>query len=111
MLPCSVNTQLQFPLRIACESGLGCGFVTLIIRSTTWSLLGICLAPTFELALQIGDVARKMAKYMKTVKIRVLVKGEIGKSEYAKSNRKPPFFSVADYARRRGKSPYNVQRE
>ncbi|KAI6238457.1 RNA helicase [Aphelenchoides fujianensis] len=37
----------------------------------------ICLAPTFELALQIGEVARKMAKYMPAVKVRVLVKGEL----------------------------------
>lgn len=37
----------------------------------------ICLAPTFELALQIGDVAAKMIKYMPEIKIRVLVKGEL----------------------------------
>jgi superfamily II DNA/RNA helicase len=37
----------------------------------------ICLAPTFELALQIGDVCQKMIKYMSDVKCRVLVKGEI----------------------------------
>ncbi|KAI6209645.1 RNA helicase [Aphelenchoides besseyi] len=40
----------------------------------------ICLAPTFELALQIGEVARKMAKYLQKVKIRILVKGEIAQS-------------------------------
>ncbi|KAI6205564.1 hypothetical protein M3Y94_00806700 [Aphelenchoides besseyi] len=40
----------------------------------------ICLAPTFELALQIGEVARKMAKYLQNIKIRILVKGEIAQS-------------------------------
>ncbi|KAI6174626.1 RNA helicase [Aphelenchoides bicaudatus] len=37
----------------------------------------VCLAPTFELALQIGEVAKKMIKYMPSVKVRVLVKGEL----------------------------------
>lgn len=37
----------------------------------------ICLAPTFELAIQIGEVAKQMVKYMPEVKIRVVVKGEL----------------------------------
>ncbi|KAL4221262.1 ATP-dependent RNA helicase ddx25 [Mactra antiquata] len=36
----------------------------------------LCLAPTYELALQIGSVTEKMAKHMPTVKIGYAVKGE-----------------------------------
>ena len=36
----------------------------------------ICLAPTFELARQIGEVAQKMAQFLDGVKIRYAVKGE-----------------------------------
>lgn len=36
----------------------------------------ICLAPTFELARQIGEVAQKMAQCMDGVRIRFAVKGE-----------------------------------
>ncbi|XP_060584005.1 ATP-dependent RNA helicase DDX19A-like [Ruditapes philippinarum] len=36
----------------------------------------LCLAPTYELALQIGDVTERMAKHMKNVKIGYAVKGE-----------------------------------
>ncbi|KAI1705067.1 DEAD/DEAH box helicase domain-containing protein [Ditylenchus destructor] len=36
----------------------------------------ICLAPTLELAKQIGDVATKMAQLMPDVKVRYAVKGE-----------------------------------
>lgn len=38
----------------------------------------ICLAPTYELACQIGEVAEKMAKFLDGVKIRYAVKGERG---------------------------------
>lgn len=36
----------------------------------------LCLAPTYELALQIGEVTKKMAKHMSTVRIGYAVKGE-----------------------------------
>lgn len=36
----------------------------------------ICLSPTFELALQTGEVAKKMARYIPDVKIRYAVRGE-----------------------------------
>ena len=39
----------------------------------------VCLAPTFELARQIGEVASKMAQYMPEVRIRYATKGERGK--------------------------------
>lgn len=39
----------------------------------------ICLAPTFELARQIGEVAKKMAKNMPDVQIRYAIKGETSK--------------------------------
>uniref|UniRef100_A0A914EAX5 RNA helicase n=2 Tax=Acrobeloides nanus TaxID=290746 RepID=A0A914EAX5_9BILA len=36
----------------------------------------ICLAPTYELARQIGEVAKKMAKNMPEIQIRYAIKGE-----------------------------------
>lgn len=36
----------------------------------------LCLAPTYELALQIGEVTEKMAKHMTDLKIRYAVRGE-----------------------------------
>jgi ATP-dependent RNA helicase DDX19/DBP5 len=39
----------------------------------------ICLAPTFELAQQIGAVARQMAQFMPDVRIRFATKGEQSK--------------------------------
>lgn len=36
----------------------------------------LCLAPTYELALQIGGVTEKMAKHMTNVQIGYAVKGE-----------------------------------
>jgi len=42
----------------------------------------LCLAPTYELALQIGDVTVKMAKHMTSLKIGYAVKGErLGKGQ------------------------------
>ena len=38
----------------------------------------IVVAPTFELAQQIGDVAKQMAAYLPNVQIRFAVKGESG---------------------------------
>ena len=35
----------------------------------------LCLAPTYELALQIGQVTEKMAKFMLSLKIRYAVRG------------------------------------
>ncbi|XP_025083137.1 ATP-dependent RNA helicase DDX19A-like [Pomacea canaliculata] len=35
----------------------------------------LCLAPTYELALQIGEVTEKMAKFMEDLKIRYAVRG------------------------------------
>ncbi|KAK7501779.1 hypothetical protein BaRGS_00006865 [Batillaria attramentaria] len=36
----------------------------------------LCLAPTYELALQIGEVTEKMAKHMTDLRIRYAVRGE-----------------------------------
>ena len=38
----------------------------------------LCLAPTYELALQTGDVAKKMAKHLEGVSITYAVRGEKG---------------------------------
>ena len=39
----------------------------------------ICLSPTFELAIQTGDVAKKMAAHCPEIRIRFAVRGEEGK--------------------------------
>lgn len=36
----------------------------------------LCLSPTFELAIQTGEVAAKMAQYCPDIKIRFAVRGE-----------------------------------
>jgi ATP-dependent RNA helicase DDX19/DBP5 len=36
----------------------------------------VCLSPTFELAIQTGEVAKKMAKFCPHIKIRYAVRGE-----------------------------------
>ncbi|XP_067946892.1 ATP-dependent RNA helicase DDX19A-like [Watersipora subatra] len=42
----------------------------------------ICISPTFELALQTGEVIKKMAKYMAGVSLRMAVRGErVGREE------------------------------
>ena len=38
----------------------------------------ICLSPTYELALQTGQVAEKMKKFCPEIKIGYAVKGERG---------------------------------
>lgn len=38
----------------------------------------ICLAPTYELALQIGRVVEEMSQYMTDVKLRYAIRGENG---------------------------------
>lgn len=40
----------------------------------------ICLSPTYELALQTGQVAEKMGKFCPEVKIGYAVRGEKGKN-------------------------------
>lgn len=40
----------------------------------------ICLSPTYELALQTGQVAEKMGKFCPEVKIGYAVRGERGKN-------------------------------
>lgn len=39
----------------------------------------VCLSPTFELAIQTGEVAKKMAQFCPEIKIRFAVRGEEGK--------------------------------
>ena len=40
----------------------------------------LCLAPTYELALQIGDVIRQMGKHIQGLGIKYAVRGERGMS-------------------------------
>ena len=44
----------------------------------------VCLSPTFELAIQTGEVAKKMAKFCPNIKIRHAVRGErLSRRSYA----------------------------
>ena len=38
----------------------------------------VCLSPTYELALQTGEVVRKMGQFMKNLRIRFAIRGEKG---------------------------------
>lgn len=38
----------------------------------------ICLSPTYELAIQTGEVLKKMATFMPEIKVRYAVRGEEG---------------------------------
>jgi len=40
------------------------------------------VSPTYELALQTGEVIKKMAKFMNNVQIRMAVRGERGESQW-----------------------------
>ncbi|CAD5209248.1 unnamed protein product [Bursaphelenchus okinawaensis] len=81
-LPLLLDPQTPSDLVAQSQSGTGktaAFLLTMLHRLDPNKLLPqcLCVAPTFELALQIGEVAKKMAKYLETVKIKVLVKGEI----------------------------------
>lgn len=39
----------------------------------------LCLSPTYELAIQTGEVAAKMAQFCPEIKIRYAVRGEEGR--------------------------------
>ena len=41
----------------------------------------LCLSPTYELAIQTGEVVMKMAQFMKDVRIRYAVRGEEGNNK------------------------------
>lgn len=38
----------------------------------------ICLAPTYELAMQIGEVVKEMSQFMPKIKMRYAIRGEMG---------------------------------
>ena len=42
----------------------------------------LCLAPTYELALQIGEVTREMSKHMQGLEVTMAVRGERGEWHY-----------------------------
>lgn len=42
----------------------------------------LCLAPTYELAMQIGEVVSTMSQYMPDVRIRYALRGERSKSAF-----------------------------
>lgn len=39
----------------------------------------LCLSPTYELAIQTGEVAAKMAQYCPEIQLKYAVRGEEGK--------------------------------
>lgn len=78
-LPALINDP---PANMIAQSQSGTGktaaFVLTMLSRVDASLQHpqcICLAPTYELALQIGDVAKEMAKYMEGLSICFAVRG------------------------------------
>lgn len=41
----------------------------------------LCLSPTYELAIQTGEVAAKMSQHRKDIQLRFAVRGEEGTSK------------------------------
>nr|KAG5710102.1 hypothetical protein BaRGS_030178 [Batillaria attramentaria] len=73
----------KFPVNMIAQSQSGTGktaaFVLTMLSRVDTSLPHpqcLCLAPTYELALQIGEVTEKMAKHMTDLRIRYAVRGE-----------------------------------
>ena len=72
-----VNTSLQHP-QVSCQHQS--------VQREKWAVRGylemepflqvLCLSPTFELALQIGEVASKMSQFCPDLTIRFAVRGE-----------------------------------
>lgn len=46
----------------------------------------LCLSPTYELAIQTGEVAAKMSQHRKDIQLRFAVRGEEGKTKSLLSN-------------------------
>jgi len=46
----------------------------------------LCLSPTYELAIQTGEVAARMGQFCPDIKLRFAVRGEEGKLELVKFN-------------------------
>ena len=51
----------------------------------------VCLSPTYELALQTGQVAEKMGQFCPEIKIGYAVRGERGEKFYQKKKNCQPF--------------------
>lgn len=49
-----------------------------VISENKWPQC-LCLAPTYELAMQIGQVVQNMAEFLPEIKIRYAIKGERSK--------------------------------
>ena len=55
------------------------------LKHTSWQFVKedcfqvLCLSPTYELAIQTGEVAAKMAQFCPDIKIRFAVRGEESK--------------------------------
>ena len=54
-------------------------FLILLVLCLLFLYKAICLSPTYELALQTGQMAEKMGKFCPEVKIGYAVRGETGK--------------------------------
>jgi len=71
------------PTNIIAQSQSGTGktaafvltMLSRVVVSNQWPQC-LCLAPTYELALQIGDVTKQMSKYMSDLRIAYAVRGE-----------------------------------
>ena len=62
----------------------------------------VCLSPTYELALQTGQVAEKMGQFCPEIKIGYAVRGERGEKFYQKKIELPTLYTLHQYEN----SPY-----
>lgn len=54
--------------------------ITILLSLFNFAVQCLCLAPTYELAVQIGEVIEKMSKYMTGLRMRYATRGERGES-------------------------------
>ena len=55
----------------------------------------VCLSPTYELALQTGQVAEKMGQFCPEIKIGYAVRGERGEKFYQKKKTANPLHPTS----------------
>ena len=55
----------------------------------------VCLSPTYELALQTGQVAEKMGQFCPEIKIGYAVRGERGEKFYQKNKTANPLHPTS----------------
>lgn len=85
----SNNCRLQASLCNCSLVGLEMFFLT----KTVWFFQCLCVSPTYELALQIGQVIEQMGKFCPDVKLSCAIRGNTGKND----EEQPQMESAAEW--------------